>query len=137
MSNSSSKKNYSVLLVDDDHFLLDIYSLKFKERGCSITAESDPTKALEKLRAGLDPSVILLDIIMPGMSGFDFLEAVKKEGLAKRAAIIILSNQGQDEDLKRAIDLGADGYIIKASAIPSEVLEKTIQYADKKHERGA
>jgi len=134
MGNTSSKRNYSVLLVDDDNFLLDIYSMKFKEHGCAITVESDPIKALEKLRQELDPDVILLDIIMPVMSGFDFLEAMKKEGLAKRAAIVILSNQGQDEDVKHAMDLGADGYIVKASAIPSEVLEKTIQYADKKHE---
>lgn len=132
-ASTHTKKQYSVLLVDDDKFLLDIYSLKFKERGSSIVAESDPTAALEKLRGGLKPDVILLDIIMPVMSGFDFLEAVKKEGLVQSAAIVILSNQGQDEDLKRAMDLGADGYIVKASAIPSEVLDKTIEYADKKH----
>lgn len=131
--NTTPKRHYSVLLVDDDRFLLDIYSLKFKECGCTVTAEADPAKALEKLRGGLAPQVILLDVIMPGMSGFDFLAAVKKEGLAKDAAIIILSNQGQDEDLKKAIDLGADGYIVKASAIPSEVLSKTLDYADKKH----
>ncbi len=86
-------------------------------------------KALDELRAGKTPDIILLDIIMPGMTGFEFLEAVKKEGLAKNAKIIVLSNQGQDDDIKKAIDLGAAGYIVKASAIPSEVLEKTLEIA--------
>ncbi|MEK7613639.1 MAG: response regulator [Patescibacteria group bacterium] len=132
MGDVTKKRNYSILLVDDDKFLLDIYSLKFKECGSTVEAEPDSIKALERLRGGFKPNVILLDVIMPNMNGFDFLETVKKENLAPGATIIILSNQGQDEDLKKATDLGADGYIVKASAIPSEVLEKTLAYADKK-----
>lgn len=132
MGTTPQKKNYSVLLIDDDTFLLDIYSLKFKESGCTVEAEPDPAKALERLRGGFKPDVILLDVIMPGMTGFDFLEALKKESLAEESTVIVLSNQGQDEDLKRAIDLGADGYIVKASAIPSEVLEKALAYAEKR-----
>ncbi len=131
--NDTQKRNYSILLVDDDKFLLDIYSIKFKECGCTVVAEPDPIKALTMLRDGMNPDVILLDVLMPAMSGFDFLEALKKEGLAKDKAVIVLSNQGQDEDIKKAVDLGADGYIVKASAIPSEVLHKTLEYADKKH----
>ena len=75
--------------------------------------------------------MILLDIIMPGISGFDFLETVRKESLAPDATVIVLSNQGQEEDIKKAMDLGASGYIVKASAIPSEVLDKTLDFADK------
>lgn len=130
--NQSKKRDYSVLLVDDDRFLLDMYSLKFKECGCSVTAEPDSHKALEMLRGGFSPNIILLDVIMPGMSGFDFLEALRKENLAEGATVIMLSNQGQEEDIKRAMELGADGYIVKASSIPSEVLDKTLDFADKK-----
>ena len=132
MVDEKTKRDYSILLVDDDRFLLDIYSLKFKECGCDVSSFTEPEKALEKLRGGLDPQIILLDVIMPGISGFDFLEALKKESLAPNATIIVLSNQGQDEDVKRAMALGADGSIVKASAIPSEVLEKTMAFADKK-----
>ena len=113
-------------MVDDDTFLLDMYALKFKECGVQIEPISDPAVALDKLRKGAEPSIILLDIIMPGMSGFDFLEAVKKEGLAKNARIIMLSNQGQHEDLEKATELGAAGFIIKASAIPSEVCDQAL-----------
>jgi two-component system chemotaxis response regulator CheY len=119
----------SVLLVDDDSFLLDMYALKFKQCGTPVEAVNDPIVALEKLRKGFEPTIILLDVIMPGMSGFEFLETIKKEGLAKDASVIILSNQGQQEDVDKAMKLGAAGYIIKASAIPSEVCDKALNIA--------
>ena len=115
-----------VYLIDDDSFLLDMYALKFKECGLPVEAISDASIALEKLRQGATPDVILVDIIMPGMSGFDFLEAVKREGLAKNARLVVLTNQGQQEDIDRATKLGAQGYIVKASAIPSEVCDKVL-----------
>lgn len=121
----------TILLVDDDSFLLDMYALKFKQCGSTVEAMSDPAAALEKLRQGFSPDIILLDVIMPNMSGFDFLESVKKEGLAKSASVIMLSNQGQKEDIDKAMKLGAAGYIIKASAIPSEVCDKALSIARK------
>lgn len=127
----TEKRDYSILLVDDDKFLLEMYALKFKECGCTVKSVSNAEDALELLREGEKPNIILLDVIMPGMSGFDFLEAIKKESLAKDSTVIILTNQGQQEDVDKAMSLGADGYIIKASAIPSEVLDKTIDIADK------
>jgi two-component system chemotaxis response regulator CheY len=130
VTETQNKRKYSVLIVDDDRFLLDMYTLKFKECGCEVEAIPDPLVALEKLRKGASPNIILLDVVMPGMTGFEFLENVKKEGLAKGATIIMLSNQGQQEDIDKAMGLGASGYIIKASSIPSEVLEKTISIAD-------
>lgn len=123
------KASYSVLLIDDDKFLLDMYTLKFKECGCTVEAVSDPVKALERLRKGETPNIILLDVVMPSMTGFEFLEKVRAENLAKGASIIMLTNQGQKEDIDKAMSLGAAGYIIKASAIPSEVLEKAITIA--------
>lgn len=128
----TAKKRYSVLLVDDDKFLLDMYTLKFKDGGCDVEAIPDSTLALEKLRQGLMPDIILLDIVMPNLSGFELLEKIKKEGLASSASIVMLSNQGQQEDIDTATRLGAAGYIIKASSIPSEVLQKALSIADAK-----
>lgn len=116
----------SIFLIDDDSFLLDMYALKFKECGLPVEAISDAQIALEKIRQGAKPDIILVDIIMPGMNGFDFLEALQKEKLLPEAQLVVLSNQGQQEDIDRATKLGAHGYIIKASAIPSEVCEKVL-----------
>jgi len=125
-------KPYSVLLVDDDRFLLDMYTIKFKDGGCTVEAIPDPLAALEKLRQGLSPNIILLDIVMPSLNGFEFLETMRKENLAKDAAVVMLSNQGQQEDIDKAMKLGASGYIIKASSIPSEVLQKALSIAETK-----
>ncbi|MCL9971790.1 MAG: response regulator [Candidatus Pacebacteria bacterium] len=115
-----------VYLIDDDTFLLDMYALKFKECGLPVEAINDPALALEKIRQGAKPDIILVDVIMPGMTGFDFLEALQKENLVPDARRVVLSNQGQQEDIDTAMKFGAMGYIIKASAIPSEVCDKVI-----------
>jgi len=113
-----------VLIVDDDKFLLDMYSVKFKEADFDVEVGVGGEDALNKLRAGLEPDVIMLDIVMPGIDGFACLEAIKKEALGGNPTVVVLSNQGQDEEVRRAKELGADEYIIKASAIPSEVLDQ-------------
>lgn len=120
------------MLIDDDRFLLDMYAMKFKDGGCEVDAVPDPVAALEKLRKGAKPQIILVDVVMPSLSGFEFLETVKKENLAPNVVAIVLSNQGQQEDIDTAMKNGAAGYIIKASSIPSEVLEKTFAIADAK-----
>lgn len=121
---------YRVYIVDDDRFLLDLYAVKFKNAGHEVAVfgtGADLLAALRKGGAEAAPDAILLDLIMPGMSGFDALEVIRKENLAKNTKIIVLSNQGQDSDIEKAKSLAADSYIIKASAIPSEVLAETLR----------
>ena len=130
-----TKVNLKVFIVDDDKFLLDMYSVKFKEQGLDVEVSETGLDALSKLRNGLKPDVLLLDIVMPGVDGFGILETIRKEKLGGNPALIVLSNQGQEEDIIRAKKLGADDYIVKASAVPSEVLEQVIAVAKKhKHE---
>ncbi|TSC71261.1 MAG: response regulator receiver protein [Parcubacteria group bacterium Gr01-1014_49] len=120
---------YRVYLVDDDRFLLDLYAVKFKNAGHDIEvfgSGEDLIAALKKPDAKA-PDAILLDIIMPGMGGFGALETIRKEQLAKGARIVVLSNQGQDSDIEKAKQFAVDGYIIKASAIPSEVFAETLR----------
>jgi len=120
---------YRIYIVDDDKFLLDLYAVKFKNAGHDISmfvSGEDLLNALRKTDA-VPPDAILLDIIMPGIGGLGALEVIRKEQLAKSTKIIILSNQGQDSDIEKAKRLGADGYIIKASAIPSEVFAETLR----------
>lgn len=120
---------YHIYLVDDDRFLLDLYAVKFKNAGHEITLFGGGEELLTALRkeGTVAPDGILLDVIMPGMTGFETLEAIRKEGLAKGSKIIFLTNQGQDSDIENAKKLTADGYIIKASAIPSEVFAETMR----------
>ncbi len=120
---------YRVYLVDDDRFLLDLYAVKFRDAGheASVFGGGDDLLTALRKEGATSPDAILLDLIMPGMSGFEALEAIRKENLAKGTKIIILSNQGQDSDIEKAKQLSADGYIIKASAIPSEVLAETLR----------
>jgi CheY-like chemotaxis protein len=123
---------YQIYLVDDDKFLLDLYAVKFRNAGHEVTVFGGGEELLAALRkeGGVAPNAILLDIIMPGVNGFEALEAIRKEQLAKGSKIIILSNQGQNSDIEKAKKLAADGYIIKASAIPSEVLIETLRIVE-------
>lgn len=120
---------YRVYLVDDDRFLLDLYAVKFKNAGHEVSVFGSGEELLTALRKADSkaPDAILLDLIMPGVGGFGALEAIRKEHLAKGSKIVILSNQGQDSDIEKAKQLSADGYIIKASAIPSEVFAETLR----------
>jgi DNA-binding response OmpR family regulator len=119
---------YHIYLVDDDRFLLDLYAVKFRGAGHEASVFSGGEELLSALRkeGAASPDAVLIDLIMPGVGGFETLETMRKENLAKGAKIIILSNQGQDSDIEHAKQLKVDGYIIKASAIPSEVLAQTI-----------
>lgn len=113
-----------ILIVDDDTFLLDMYALKFSKSNFIVHTALGPEIALEKLRQNFSPDVILLDIMMPVMDGFELLEKIRQEKLAEKSIVIFLSNRGQPSDVSRAEELGASGYIIKASSTPGEVIEK-------------
>ena len=117
------KKNKKILIIEDDIFISEMYMTKFKSCGWNVyTAENGHTglkKSLEKI-----PDVILLDIIMPRMDGFEMLKAIKKDKILKNIPVIILSNLGQKEEIKKGLDLGADDYIIKAHFTPQEIVEK-------------
>ena len=121
MSDPEAKKQ-SVLLVDDDQFLLNMYLLKFKNSGFEAETANTAEGALQKLRDGLSPDLILCDLVMPGMDGIQFITKLKEERLAPSSAVVVLTNQGQSTDIDRAKELGVAGYIVKASTIPSEVV---------------
>jgi CheY-like chemotaxis protein len=120
-----------ILIVDDDSFLLDMYALKFSKSNFSVSTALGPESALEKLRGGLSPEVILLDIMMPVMDGFELLTKIKEEKISPNSIVIFLSNRGQPSDITQAKTLGASGYIVKASSTPSEVIEKVVDIINK------
>lgn len=118
---------HTIFLVDDDKFLLDMYALKFRKAGHTVSSFQSGDELLSALREHPKVDAIILDVVMPIMDGFQILEAIRKEKLATGSKLIVLSNQGQDSDIEQAKQFAIDGYIIKSSVIPSEVLEKTME----------
>ena len=116
-------------MVDDEKFLLTMYVMKFKKQGFDEISSVGSNDALEKLRGGFSPDILVLDIIMPGVDGLDLLATIKKEKLAPSAVVIMLTNQGGAEEIERAKALGANSYIVKATSIPSEVVEEVLKIA--------
>lgn len=113
-----------IFIVDDDNFLLDMYALKFTEKGYEVMPSGGSEDALAKLRGGFVPDVMLLDIVMPKMDGFELMKTINKEKLGGKAIKIVLSNRGQQSDIDTGSALGASSYIVKATATPSEVVKK-------------
>lgn len=121
---SEDNSQIKILLIDDDKFLLDMYSLKFKKSGLEIDTSSSSVAALEKIRGGGVYDIVVMDIIMPGMDGLELLKTIRQEKLVPNSTIIMLTNQA--DDVEKAKALGVDGYIIKATTIPSEVVDQVL-----------
>ncbi len=115
-------EQHTILIIDDDSFLLDMYALRFTQAGYNVDTALSAESALEKLKNGLKPAVLLMDIMMPGMDGFELLEKINTEHLADNAIKVYLSNRGQASDIARSEELHADGYLIKANIIPTDVV---------------
>jgi CheY-like chemotaxis protein len=117
-----NRKQYTIFLVDDDPFLLSMYSTKFKAEGFMVETLTDGPLLLSKIKEGPAPDLILLDMILPSMSGVEILQKIRQDALIPKTKIVILSNQNDTADVEKIQELGADGYLVKASMIPSEVV---------------
>jgi CheY-like chemotaxis protein len=113
-----------ILFVDDDKFLLEMYALKFAKNNFEVNTAQGSEDALKIIHGGFIPDILLIDVVMPGMDGVEFLGILRKEELIKKTVVIMLTNQGLPDDIARAKKLNVDGYIIKATTIPSEVLSE-------------
>ncbi|MCA9363672.1 response regulator [Candidatus Kaiserbacteria bacterium] len=110
-----------LLLVDDDAFIRDMYATKFAENGHDVEVAKNGEVALELLERGTFDGV-LLDMVMPGMTGVELITKIKEKDPTGGPACIVLSNQGEEHEIELAMQAGAKGYIIKAELIPSEVV---------------
>ena len=121
-----------ILIVDDDEFLLEMYALKFKDSGFDVDSAKGGEETLAKLREGARPDIMLLDVVMPVMDGFEVLRIAKKENLIPKTIVVILTNLGQKEDVDKGMALGADDYIVKAHFTPSEVVRSAVGLIESK-----
>ncbi|MAZ56475.1 response regulator [bacterium] len=112
-----------ILLVDDDAFLRDMYATKFQEAGHEVMVAFNGEEGLEKIEKE-DFDVVLMDMVMPNMTGIEMINKVQKGPKANKVNCIVLSNQGEERDKSAAKEAGAIGYIVKAESIPSEVVAK-------------
>ncbi|MBI4812421.1 response regulator [Candidatus Falkowbacteria bacterium] len=120
-------KKKVIFIIEDDSFLIKAYQVKFAKENAEIWVAADGSEALEFLKKD-PPSVVLLDLMLPGVSGFDVLAAIKGDAKWKKTPVIVLTNLGQTEDKKRCEELGIDDYIIKANTKINEVAEKVKKY---------
>jgi DNA-binding response OmpR family regulator len=111
----------SVLVVEDDKFLHKILLTKFQKEGFEVRGAMDGEEALQVLLT-FQPTIILLDLILPKMNGFEVLSEVKTNAKTAPIPVIVLSNLSQDEDVRRATELGAIGFMVKADLSINEVV---------------
>jgi len=113
----------TILVVEDDKFLRELIVRKLTEEKFLILEAIDGEEGIKKIKEG-KPDLILLDLILPGIDGFEVLSQIKKEQELSLIPVIILSNLGQKNDVEKGLKMGAVDYLIKAHFTPGEIIEK-------------
>lgn len=119
----ATKKKVKVLIVEDEKMLADMYTTKFSMEGFEAANAADGMIGLAKARE-MKPDIILLDVIMPKLDGFGALKEIRQDPKLKDTPVILLTNLGQDEDIRKGKKLGATDYFVKANHTPAEVVAK-------------
>ncbi|MDD5377253.1 MAG: response regulator [Candidatus Gracilibacteria bacterium] len=112
-----------ILIVEDDEDLSTMYKLKFEKEGFDTRVSNNGLDAIT-LVTDFEPNVILLDIMMPGMDGFETLRVIRELAPSLKCKIVMFSNLNSKEDIDKCMHLGADAYLLKANTTPKEALEK-------------
>jgi len=112
-----------ILIVEDDKFLRELIVQKLVREGFKISEAIDGEEGIKKIKEE-KPDLVLLDLILPGIDGFEVLSRMKEESVLTSIPVIILSNLGQKEDVEKGMKLGAADYLIKAHFTPGEIIAK-------------
>lgn len=112
-----------IILIEDDEFLSDVYRLKLEKENFEVEIVKDGSKALEKI-INQKPDMILLDIVLPNLDGWEILKKIKKDDRIKNIPVVVLSNLAQEEQVKKSLNLGATKYLVKSQYIPSEIIKE-------------
>jgi DNA-binding response OmpR family regulator len=115
--------NKTILLIEDDPFLVDIYSSKLKGAGFCVELAGDGAVTTDFIKTK-NPDLILLDLVLPNMDGWQVLERIRADADLKTVPVVIFSNLSQTSDLDKGKALGATKYLIKSQYTPSEVVEE-------------
>jgi DNA-binding response OmpR family regulator len=119
------EKGQKVLIIEDDQMIIEMYRDKLKSEGFRVLIVNDGKKAIQRIKQGAD--LILLDLLLPGMNGFEILKRIKSDAETKKIHVIVLTNIGSesiDSDRKLAMSLGAEDYMIKSLNTPEDILKR-------------
>lgn len=120
-------KGKTILLIEDDPLLVKMYNTKFQKEGYGVIFAEDGEDGLKKALAG-GYQILLLDVMMPKLSGFDLLTRLRQDPVGKEIPVIMLTNLTQEEEMNKAKALGVKEYLIKSNLTPSQVVEKVRKY---------
>ncbi|MCL5010914.1 MAG: response regulator [Patescibacteria group bacterium] len=115
-----------ILIIEDDTFLRELMKRKTQEAGFEVIESVDGESGVKAAKEQ-KPDLVLLDLILPGVNGFEVLAALKEDVATSDIPVLILSNLGQQEDIDKAMRLGAADFMIKAHFTPNEIVEKAKQ----------
>ncbi len=115
--------NKKILVIEDDKFLRELIAQKLLKEGYNISEAIDGEEGIKKVKEE-KPDLVLLDLILPGIDGFEVLSQMRADSSLTSIPVIILSNLGQKEDVEKGLKLGAADYLIKAHFTPGEIIDK-------------
>lgn len=117
------KNKKKILIIEDEAFLSEMYKMKFELEGYKVIIARDGQEGIESVFSD-KPDIILLDLVMPIKDGYQVLEELKSNKDTKNIPVLILSNLGQADEIKRAMNDGADKYLIKANMTPNQLVKE-------------
>lgn len=123
-------KQTKILIIEDDKFLIKLYSDKLRRQGFEVFGSLTGEEGLNRLSAE-EPDLLILDLVLPGKNGFDVLKEIKDNPETKNIPVIILTNLGQESDIKRGLDLGAAAYLVKTEFSVNQLAEKVREHLTK------
>lgn len=130
--NEKDQNKIKILIIEDDKFLKEILSKKFIKEGMNVIKAETAEVALEILKTE-KPQIILLDLLLPGMHGFEFIKKLKKDSAISHIPIIVLSNFNEEKDIQTALSLGAKEFLVKAMSTPDEIVKKVKEIITKSY----
>jgi len=119
-----------ILIIEDDPFLSEMYLAQFVKSGFKAEIAIDGKVGLAKVK-DFKPDLVLLDIVLPKMDGFEILKAIKSDKSLKGIPVVLLTNLGQKNEVEKGVSLGADEYIIKAHFTPTAVVARVKEVLNK------